>query len=92
MTAWKHDGRARAQRIGSVMHTPRSAANAAGITTSAIYRAIRSGRLRACRLSGGSYAIYPGELLRAFPLVCHAPANAARHSARAFSFPTWDVS
>ena len=74
------------------MHTPRSAASAAGITRSAIYRAIRSGRLRACRLNGGSYAIYPGELLRAFPLAGQAAANVARQSARVFSFPTWDVS
>jgi hypothetical protein len=71
------------------MHTPRSAASAAGITASAIYRAIRSGRPRACRLNGGGYAIYPGELLRAFPLVGQAAANAARQSARVFSFPAW---
>ena len=49
------------------MHTLRSAARAAGVTKSAIYRAIKSGRLAACKLNGGSYAIYPAELLRAFP-------------------------
>jgi hypothetical protein len=32
---------------------------AAGVTKSAIYRAIKSGRLPACKLNGGSYAIYP---------------------------------
>jgi len=74
------------------MHTPRSAASAAGITRSAIYRAIRSGRLQACRLNGGGYAIYPGELLRAFPLRGHAPANGASPGARVLNFPAWDVS
>jgi hypothetical protein len=43
-------------------------------------------------LNGGSYAIYPGELLRAFPLAGQAAANVARQSARIFSFPAWDVS
>ena len=67
---------------GKTMHTPRSAARAAGVTKSAIYGAIRSGRLAACKLIGGSYAIYPGELLRAFPLTQQAIANVAklRHS------------
>jgi len=74
------------------MHTPRSAARAAGVTKSAIYRAIKSGRLPACKLNGGSYAIYPAELLRAFPLTAQAAANAARQSSGTFRFPMWDVS
>jgi hypothetical protein len=74
------------------MHTPRSAARAAGVTESAIYRAIKSGRLLACKLNGGSYAIYPAELLRAFPSMAQAAADAARQSSRTFGFPMWDVS
>ena len=74
------------------MHTPRSAARAAGVTKSAIYRAIKSGRLPACKLNGGSYAIYPAELLRAFPSMAQDAANAARQSSSTFSFPKWDVS
>jgi hypothetical protein len=72
------------------MHTPHSAARAAGVTKSAIYRAIKSGRLPACKLNDGSYAIYPAELLRAFPSM--AQAAAARQSSGTFSFPGWDVS
>ena len=53
-----------ARRTGRAMHTPRSAARAAGVTKSAIYRAIKSGRLPARKLNGGRYAIYPAELLR----------------------------
>jgi len=74
------------------MHTPRSAARAAGVTKSAIYRAIKSGQLPACKLNGGSYAIYPAELLRAFPSMAQDAANAARQSSSTFSFPKWDVS
>ena len=75
------------------MHTPLSAASAAGVTKSAIYRAIKSGRLQACRLNGGSYAIYPAELLRAFPLAAQqAEANVPRQSYSTFTFPIWDVS
>jgi hypothetical protein len=74
------------------MHTPSSAARAAGVTKSAIYRAIKSGRLLACKLNDGSYAIYPAELLRAFPSIAKAAANAARQSFDTFSFPMWDVS
>jgi excisionase family DNA binding protein len=73
------------------MHTPRSAARAAGVTKSAIYRAIKSGRLPACKLNGGSYAIYPAGLLRVFPSMAQE-ANAARQSSSTFSFPKWDVS
>ena len=74
------------------MHTPHSAARAAGVTKSAIYRAIKSGRLLACKLNGGSYAIYPAELLRAFPSMPQAAVDAARQSSDTFSFPIWDVS
>jgi len=81
-----------AQRTGSAMHTPRSAARAAGVTKSAIYKAIKSGRLAARKLNGGSYAIYPAKLLRAFPSMAQAAANAASQSSGTFSFPSWDVS
>jgi excisionase family DNA binding protein len=74
------------------MHTPRSAARAAGVTKSAIYKAIKSGRLSACKLNGGSYAIYPAELMRAFPSMEQAAANAAKQSSGSFGFPMWDVS
>ena len=59
----------------------------------AIYGAIKSGRLPACKLIGGSYAIYPGELLRAFPLLAQqAKANAPKHGSGTLTFPAWDVS
>jgi excisionase family DNA binding protein len=74
------------------MHTPRSAARAAGVTKSAIYRAIKSGRLPAYKLNGGGYAIYPAELMRAFPSMAQAAANADKHSSGSFGFPMWDVS
>jgi len=74
------------------MHTLRSAARAAGVTKSAIYRAIKSGRLAGCKLNGGSYAIYPAELLRAFPSMAQTVANAAKQGSSSFSFPMWDVS
>jgi hypothetical protein len=35
-------------------------------------------RLPAYKLNGGSYAIYPAELLRAFPSMAQAAANAAK--------------
>ena len=89
-SAWKYENR---RNAGKAMHTPRSAARAAGVTKSAIYGAIKSGRLPACRLIGGSYAIYPGELLRAFPMVAQqAKANAPRQSSGTLTFPAWDVS
>jgi len=81
-----------AQRTESAMHTPRSAAKAAGVSKSAIYRAIKTRRLPAYKLNGGSYAIYPAELLRAFPSMAQAAANAAKQSSGSFSFPMWDVS
>jgi excisionase family DNA binding protein len=74
------------------MHTPRSAARAAGVTKATIYRAIRSGQLPACKLRGGTYAIYPAELRRAFPSAAQAAAGAAERGAATFLFPAWDVS
>ena len=74
------------------MHTPRSAARAAGVTKSTIYRAIRSGQLPACRLRGGNYAIYPAELRRAFPSAARASAGVTEAGAGPFPFPAWDVS
>jgi hypothetical protein len=45
------------------MHTPSSAARAAGIAKSTIYSALKAGRLSAHKLhQGGEYAIYPAEL------------------------------
>jgi excisionase family DNA binding protein len=81
-----------AQRTDSAMHTPRSAARAAGVSKSAIYSAIKTRRLPAYKLHGGSYAIYPAELLRAFPSMAQAAAKAARQRSGSFSFPMWDVS
>jgi predicted site-specific integrase-resolvase len=77
---------------GRAMHTPRSAARAAGVNKSAIYRAIRSGRLSACKLRSGNYAIYPADLRRVFPSMAEAAARAAEHRASTLLFPTWDVS
>ena len=74
------------------MHTPRSAARAAGVTKATIYRAIRRGQLAACKLRGGNYAIYPAELRRAFPSAAQASAGATEASAGTFPFPAWDVS
>ena len=74
------------------MHTPRSAARAAGVTKATIYRAIRTGQLPACKLCGGTYAIYPAELRRAFPSVAPASAGVAERGAGALLFPAWDVS
>ena len=74
------------------MHTPRSAARAAGVTKSTIYRAIRSGQLPARKLRGGNYAIYPAELRRAFPSAARGSAGVTERSAGTLLFPTWDVS
>ena len=74
------------------MHTPRSAARAAGVTKATIYRAIRSGQLPACKLRGGTYAIYHAELRRAFPSAAQASASATERSAGPLLFPVWDVS
>ena len=51
-----------------VMHTLSSAARATGVARSTIYRAVKAGRLSAHKLTSGTYVIYPGELLRVFPL------------------------
>ena len=64
------------------MHTPRSAARAAGVTKATIYRAIRRGQLAACKLRGGNYAIYPAELRRAFPSAAQASAGVAERKRR----------
>jgi excisionase family DNA binding protein len=74
------------------MHTPRSAAKAAGVTKATIYRAIRRGQLPACKLRGGNYAIYPAELRRAFPSAVQTSAGVTERSAGTFLFPAWDVS
>jgi hypothetical protein len=50
-----------------------------------IYRAIKTRRLPAYKLYGGSYAIYPAELLRAFPSMAQAAAKAAKQSSGSFS-------
>ena len=44
------------------MHTPSSAARAIGVAKATIYRAIKTGRLSAHKLSSGNYAIYPSEI------------------------------
>ena len=74
------------------MHTPRSAARAAGVTKATIYRAISSGQLPACKLRGGTYAIYPAELRRAFPSAARASAGVTERTAGTLLFPAWDVS
>lgn len=43
----------------SLMHTPGSAARAAGVARSTIYRAVKAGRLSAHKLTGRTYVIYP---------------------------------
>jgi hypothetical protein len=45
--------------VPTILDTASGAATAAGVSQSAIYRAIKSGRLPACKLNGGSYVIYP---------------------------------
>jgi hypothetical protein len=75
------------------MHTLSSAARAVGVARSTIWRAVRVGGLSAHKLTNGTYAIYPGELLRVFP---RAPsftrAAIAVAERKAISFPVWDVS
>jgi excisionase family DNA binding protein len=72
------------------MHTLSSAARAVGTAKSTIYRAVKAGRLSAHKLTSGTYAIYPGELRRAFPL---APSFKTEGEEReSFGFPVWDVS
>jgi hypothetical protein len=75
------------------MHTLSSAARAVGVAKSTIWRAVRGGRVSAHKLTNGTYAIYPGELLRVFS---HAPSltrtTIAVAERNAISFPVWDVS
>lgn len=72
------------------MHTPRSAAKAIGVARSTIYRAIKTGRLPAHKLSGGNYAIYPAELRRLLP-AAPPTRTAGAVNPNSFSFPMWDV-
>jgi excisionase family DNA binding protein len=72
------------------MHTPTSAAKAAGVARSTIYRAIKTGRLSAHKLQGGNYAIYPAELGRAFQLDRSQELRMRRApTASAFRSGTW---
>lgn len=68
------------------MHTLSSAALAVRRSKSAIYRAIKTGRLNAHKLKSGTYAIWPGELLRVFP------SNSSKIQHKIVRFPVWDVS
>ena len=70
------------------MHTLSSAARAVGTAKSTIYRAVEAGRLSAYRLKSGTYAIYPGDLRRAFPLIFKTQDE----EREGFGFPVWDVS
>ena len=70
------------------MHTLSSAARAVETAKSTIYRAVKAGRLSACRLKSGTYAIYPGDLRRAFPLIFKTQDE----EREGFGFPKWDVS
>jgi excisionase family DNA binding protein len=71
------------------MHTPSSAARAIGVAKSTIYRAIKTGRLPAHKLSSGTYAIYPSGLRRILPAT--PPRAAGVVKSTSFSFPMWDV-
>jgi excisionase family DNA binding protein len=72
------------------MHTIRSAAMALGTAKSTIYRAVKAGRLPALKLTNGTYAIYPGELRRAFPRATAFQTTDEERTVRAI--PAWDVS
>ena len=72
------------------MHTLSSAARAVGTAKSTIYHAIKAGRLPAHRLTNGTYAIYPGELRRAFPSAPSFKTNGDEREA--YGIPIWDVS
>lgn len=50
-------------------HTLRTAAKACGMGKTAIYNAIKSGKLSAIKGAGGNYEIDPAELHRVFPPV-----------------------
>ena len=70
------------------MHTLSSAARAVGTAKSTIYRAVKAGRLSAHRLQSGTYAIYPGDLRRAFPSILKTQDEERED----LGFPVWDVS
>ena len=70
------------------MHTLSSAARAVGTAKSTIYRAVKTGRLPAYMLKGGTYAIYPGDLRRVFPSIFKSEDEQRERS----DFPIWDVS
>ncbi len=72
------------------MHTLSSAARAVGTAKSTIYRAVKTGRLPAYRLTNGTYVIYPGELRRVFPSAPPFKTNGVEREAP--GFPNWDVS
>ena len=74
------------------MHTLSSAARAAGVAKSTISRAVKAGRLSAHKLTSGTYAIYPGELLRVFPVSSSFRKAVGVTERKGFSFPVWDVS
>ena len=71
------------------MHTPSSAARAIGVAKATIYRAIKTGRLPAHKLSSGNYAIYPSELRRILPAAPPRAAGVVKPTR--FNFPMWDV-
>jgi predicted site-specific integrase-resolvase len=74
------------------MHTLSSAARAAGVARSTIYRAVKAGRLSAHKLTSGTYVIYPGELLRVFPIDLSFSKTGTMAKLQGLRFPAWDVS
>jgi len=52
----------------------------------------KAGRLSAHKLTSGTYVIYPGELLRVFPLESSFSKTVAMAKLQGFGFPAWDVS
>lgn len=54
-------------KTDQMKHTLRTAAKACGMGKTAIYNAIKSGKLSAIKGAGGSYEIDPAELHRVFP-------------------------
>jgi hypothetical protein len=73
------------------MHTPSSAARAAGVSKSTIYAAIKAGRLSAQKLHSGKYAIFPAELRRAFPSAPLLAKAADGIRDNRFGFPIWEL-
>lgn len=53
----------------------REAADAAGVSKSTIFRAIRAGRLSAARTNDGGFAIDPAELFRVYPKSAAEPVG-----------------